>query len=301
MSHGPADSHRPGDRAREGRQLNRTPIGAARTAPDALGAASTADADVRVLIHELAGLVDGSLRCLKLARQDLTGADLGRVQGDDLRRHLDAAHHALGHMADLIRAVSGPGGFWGDGPGAAAGAPSFAGVRPLRESIEHAVEIVRPLADERGLRLECVIASGIDSAPPAPVYPLLVNALRNAIEAYSGAPIRDRRGGVIELHIRAEARGGGVVELAIDVMDDGPGPPTTMLHRVFEPGFSTKAGGHGLGLAVCRDIAEELGGTIELRPRWPERGTAGPIGARLSVRLRLQTEPSTGLIGGPRV
>jgi len=251
-----------------------------------------------VLIHELAGLIDGSLRCLTLARQDIGGADLGQVQGQDLRRHLDAAQHALGHMAELIRMMSGPGGFWADGPGA--GMPSFAGVRPLRESIEHAVEIVRPLADERGLRLECVTAAGIEGVPPAPVYPLLVNALRNAIEAYSGAPIRDRRGGVIELHVRAEARGGGVFELAIDVMDDGPGPPTTMLHRVFEPGFSTKAGGHGLGLAVCRDIAEELGGTIELRPRWPERGATGPIGARLSVRLPLQAEPSTGLIGGPR-
>ncbi len=298
MSHGPADSHRPGDRASRGRQRKGTPIGVPRPMPDALSAATSSDADVRVLIHELAGLVDGSLRCLTLARQDLTGADLGRVQGDDLRRHLDAAHHALGHMAEMIRAMSGPGGFWGDG--VAPGVAACSGVRPLRESIEHAIEIVRPLADERGLRLECVIASGVDGAPPAPVYPLLVNALRNAIEAYSGAPIRDRRGGVIELHVRAEPRADGAVDLSIDVLDDGPGPPSKLLHRVFEPGFSTKAGGHGLGLAVCRDIADELGGTIELCPRWPERGPSGPVGARLSVRLRLRVEPSTGLIGGRR-
>jgi len=79
-----------------------------RPSPDAMRAATSADADVRVLIHELAGLIDGSLRCLKLAREDLTGADLSQVQGQDVRRHLDAAHVLhLGQPDDDIRLALG--------------------------------------------------------------------------------------------------------------------------------------------------------------------------------------------------
>ena len=56
------------------------------------------------------------------------------------------------------------------------------------------------------------------------------------------------------------------------VRDDGPGIPANVRERVFEALFTTKAKGSGLGLALCRRIAEAHGGTVTLENA--ERGAA---------------------------
>lgn len=55
-------------------------------------------------------------------------------------------------------------------------------------------------------------------------------------------------------------------ETRIRVHDSGPGIPAEIRHRVFEALFTTKAKGTGLGLALCRRIAEAHGGTVTLEP-----------------------------------
>ncbi|HEY0713104.1 MAG TPA: sensor histidine kinase, partial [Polyangia bacterium] len=52
----------------------------------------------------------------------------------------------------------------------------------------------------------------------------------------------------------------------IRVRDNGPGVPADLRHRIFEALFTTKAKGSGLGLALCRRIAEAHGGSIVLEP-----------------------------------
>ncbi len=73
-----------------------------------------------------------------------------------------------------------------------------------------------------------------------------------------------------------EAKGGGRVEvrarvvdghLEVDVLDDGPGFPEGVRERVFEPLFTTKSSGVGLGLALCARIVAKHGGVIEARDR----------------------------------
>ena len=51
----------------------------------------------------------------------------------------------------------------------------------------------------------------------------------------------------------------------IVVQDNGKGIDAEHRHRLFEPLFTTKAKGTGLGLTICRQIAERHGGTIELQ------------------------------------
>ncbi len=46
-------------------------------------------------------------------------------------------------------------------------------------------------------------------------------------------------------------------EVRIRVADDGPGIPAEIRHRIFEPGFSTKQSGWGIGLSLARRIIEE--------------------------------------------
>lgn len=79
--------------------------------------------------------------------------------------------------------------------------------------------------------------------------------VKNAVDALAG------RGGRIVLSARAREEGGAVLTVA----DDGPGIPKELRSRAFEPGFSTKESGWGIGLSLARRIVEENhGGTLRL-------------------------------------
>jgi signal transduction histidine kinase len=53
--------------------------------------------------------------------------------------------------------------------------------------------------------------------------------------------------------------------LVIEVEDDGLGIPNDILPKIFEPLFTTKQSGTGLGLSSCKNIIEQHGGTITVR------------------------------------
>jgi PAS domain S-box-containing protein len=82
-----------------------------------------------------------------------------------------------------------------------------------------------------------------------------VNLMLNAIEAMSGMPEVER-----ELLIRTAKAEDDTVLVA--VMDSGPGLPPASLERLFEPFYTTKAGGLGIGLSICRSIVEAHGGRL---------------------------------------
>lgn len=136
------------------------------------------------------------------------------------------------------------------------------------------------------LRAECEASDGrveIDVAPRCPplladevlLEELLTNLVRNALEALE-------RGG--RVRVSAAPEGDHVV---LQVEDDGPGIAEDLWDQVFRPFFSTKAQGTGVGLALCKKIVEEHGGTIAIdraplggarfRIEWPaaERADAG--------------------------
>src|SRR5439155_2426992 len=95
---------------------------------------------------------------------------------------------------------------------------------------------------------------------------------KNAIDALAG------RGGRVRLS--ADANGDGTVR--IKVADNGPGIPRDLRGRIFEPGFSTKQSGWGIGLALAKRIVEENHeGTLTLAPA--ESGDGG--GATFEIIL----------------
>ena len=77
----------------------------------------------------------------------------------------------------------------------------------------------------------------------------------NAFEAMSAMRPDARR-----LVIHAGSNGNG--EIVVSVRDSGPGFPEGMVEQLFEPFFSTKAEGTGMGLAISRSIIEAHGGTL---------------------------------------
>ena len=96
---------------------------------------------------------------------------------------------------------------------------------------------------------------------------ILVNLLENALEAMQ------QEGRIM---LRTESRG---ENLYIGVIDSGPGIPTEIEERLFEPYFSTKTNGTGLGLAISQSLAREMDGEIRIRNR------SGTSGVEATLRL----------------
>ena len=71
--------------------------------------------------------------------------------------------------------------------------------------------------------------------------------VKNAVDALGG------RGGTVRVEAEAAPESGVLVRVA----DDGPGVPRELQRRVFQPGFSTKDGGWGIGLSLARRIVED--------------------------------------------
>ena len=89
---------------------------------------------------------------------------------------------------------------------------------------------------------------------------LVINITKNAVEA----ALEQRAAGRADAGVRlAWSRSGGFVELAIE--DDGPG--IAQATNLFVPFFTTKPEGSGIGLVLCRQIAENHGGTLTLANR----------------------------------
>lgn len=119
-------------------------------------------------------------------------------------------------------------------------------------------DLARPEAHERGVEL---VVQPADTMPPIVgdrqrLEQALLNLVLNAVQA-SGANGRVD----IHVHLAAPER----VEIIVD--DSGPGVAAEHRHRLFEPFFTTRSDGTGLGLANAARIATEHGGSIRLDDR----------------------------------
>lgn len=79
------------------------------------------------------------------------------------------------------------------------------------------------------------------------------NILTNSIQAIENE-------GKIEFHLSSNND-----SIKIDIEDSGVGIPKSIIPKVFDPLFTTKANGTGLGLAICKTIIEQHGGTISVK------------------------------------
>jgi signal transduction histidine kinase len=96
---------------------------------------------------------------------------------------------------------------------------------------------------------------------------VFANILDNAIDAFDGVP----EGRRIDLFIENGARGNGAAA-TVRVRDNGCGIPADKLGRIFNPFFTTKDKGTGLGMAISKKIVEAHEGTIDVVSE-PGRGT----------------------------
>ena len=122
--------------------------------------------------------------------------------------------------------------------------------------IASVVGLFRPEAEEQGITVECSIESDeeLDGVAVSAVRDSLANLLLNAMQATPPG------GRVI---VEAKRLDG---QALIAVRDGGPGIPTEIQQRIWEPFFTTKQRGTGLGLAIVRKRMEEAGGSARLAP-----------------------------------
>ena len=91
---------------------------------------------------------------------------------------------------------------------------------------------------------------------------VLLNLITNAIDSMAA------KDGARVLCVRSEVRdGGGVI---VSVADTGTGIGSQELERIFNPLFTTKSGGMGMGLSICRSIIEAHDGRLWVAPNEPE-------------------------------
>jgi len=138
----------------------------------------------------------------------------------------------------------------------------------LEDVITRLVDFLSPTAREKGIEIHWLLA------PDLPAVLLdrdlfeqcLLNLLLNAEQAMP-------EGGTLTLLGRREGNW-----VCLEVIDTGVGIPPAILPKLFQPFFSTKPNGHGLGLAITRRIVQAHGGSIEVQST-PGHGT------RFTIRL----------------
>lgn len=126
----------------------------------------------------------------------------------------------------------------------------------LREILEllHSELLARQFQVETDFADGCAVL-----ADKAQIQQVVLNLVMNAVEAMEAEPAHRRH-----LHISMSCTGRDEVQVAL--RDSGVGIPTEKLDKVFDPFWTTKRQGMGMGLAVCRSIIEAHGGEI-----WVER------------------------------
>jgi PAS domain S-box-containing protein len=124
----------------------------------------------------------------------------------------------------------------------------------LNEVVLKTLQLLQPELDNRGLQVRTRLARELPLTPidSTQIQQVLVNLIKNAMQAMT-------KGGTLTLQTGAGSEG-----VWVSVADTGRGIPQDQLNRIFEPFYTTKEKGSGLGLMIVQRIIRAHDGRIEL-------------------------------------
>jgi signal transduction histidine kinase len=127
----------------------------------------------------------------------------------------------------------------------------------MNEAVREVIELVRGEALKNGVSVETRFAKGLPviTGDRVQLQQVVLNLILNAVQAM-GVVTEGAREVLITTR-RIELNG-----LYVGVQDTGPGLSPETLSRLFEPFYTTKPNGMGMGLTICRSIVEAHGGRL---------------------------------------
>lgn len=145
----------------------------------------------------------------------------------------------------------------------------------LGELLDDLADFFMPQAQKQGVRLSvdkgrAPVVAHVD---PDQLKQALLNLMINATQAMAAQPDGPQaRPRELMLRLEQNREPGGRQAARLRVTDTGPGIAAEALEKIFQPYFTTKPGGSGLGLPITKRIVEEHGGRIDVHSE-PGRGT----------------------------
>ena len=214
------------------------------------------------LAHELRNPLGSISGSLQLIQENPKLDEDERRLVDVMLRELDRLADLVTQMLDLARPRS----------------PHFLPV-DLTPVLEEVVEVIKRSAETEELELNLDLPDQVLLiADSDHMRQLFWNLLRNAVQASTPGST---------VVVRAQATD---QEVTVEISDAGPGITAEDRNKIFEPFFSTKRGGIGMGLAVCKQVVNSHSGTIELED-------ADPTGTLFRVRLPTELEIRDSTVG----
>jgi signal transduction histidine kinase len=153
----------------------------------------------------------------------------------------------------------------------------------LNEVAEKTLALLRPEIENRGVMVKTKPARNLTATPAdsTQLQQVLVNLLKNAMQAMT-------TGGTLTLQTGETSD-----DVWVSVSDTGGGIPQEQINRIFEPFYTTKKKGTGLGLMIVQRIVRAHNGRIELESN-VGRGTTFRIWLPLHERKPRLLENKTG-------
>jgi signal transduction histidine kinase len=127
----------------------------------------------------------------------------------------------------------------------------------INDAIREVMPLSRGAVVKHGVAVQTHLAEGLPRIPGDRVQlqQVMLNLILNAVEALSGVREGSR---ALRIGTGPEASGG----VLVTVQDSGPGLHPERIDRLFEAFYTTKSGGMGMGLSICRSIVEVHGGRL---------------------------------------
>jgi C4-dicarboxylate-specific signal transduction histidine kinase len=202
------------------------------------------------IAHEVNQPITAAVTYALAARRWLSAAPANLQEVDDALSFIVKEGNRAGEVVGRIRALIKK-------------APARKDAVAINDAILEVVAISRTEAANHGVSVRTQLAEGLPAiqGDRVQLQQVLLNLIINAIEAMREAGAEER-----ELLISSRNEPDGV---SVEVRDSGPGFAPADLERVFEAFYTTKPGGLGLGLSICRSIVEAHNGRLGASANMP--------------------------------